>query len=89
MKKILPIVGVLVLALLFWAPWMGDGDMVARELVAQDSFQAELKPLINQYACVPDAPDAECCDGLSNHWAPFGRKVTYCEYGRWYLPFWK
>ncbi len=75
-------------ALLFWAPWTGDGDVLSRKILEKESVQKELNTLTAEHSC-SEGDLTNCCDGLSTKWAPFGKMVKYCEYGSWYAPFWE
>lgn len=86
-KKIISSIIVIVLAVLFWSPWMGleGGEDIIRKVQEDENFQAELDEL-SEHAY--DVSTGEGCDGLSSKWAPFGRQVEYCEFGSWYVSFW-
>lgn len=88
MKKIIIILVVAITAILFWSPWMGEdgGENIIRDVSQQEDLRAELDQLTSKYSYNPETKEG--CDGLSSTWAPFGRKVEYCQYGSWYVTFW-
>lgn len=90
MKKIIIIGIIIAIAIFFWSPWIGEdgGEKVIRFTQEMPQVQAEINILSSKYSCSTMIDDPNCCDGLSSSWAPFGRKVTYCKYGNWYMPFW-
>lgn len=87
MKKII-VIGVLIIAAFFWSPWMGGdgGENVIRMVQQELGVKAEMEELVSKYSYKIET--GEGCDGLSSEWAPFGRRVKYCEYGSWYISFW-
>ena len=80
----------LILGLLFWAPWMAEdgGEDTIRVIIQMPKVQTELETLTAQYGCTETNMNTDCCDGMSSSWAPFGRNVNYCDHGSWYAPFW-
>jgi len=83
MKKII-ILLITIISLFFWSPWM-DEDIV-REISQKEDVKTELELLTNKYSYNPDTKEG--CDGLSSKWAPFGRKILYCDHRSWYVTFW-
>ncbi len=77
MKKIVTITSLFILGLLFWAPWMGEdgGEKIIQDVSLRPEVRAELENI-------------KGCEGLSSSWAPFGRRVEYCEGKSWYVGFW-
>ncbi|MBP7670953.1 hypothetical protein KA119_01510 [Candidatus Gracilibacteria bacterium] len=88
MKKTIIILIVIITAILFWSPWMGEdgGENIIRQVSSQQDVRTELDELTSKYSYNPET--GEGCDGLASKWAPFGRTIQYCEYGSWYVTFW-
>ena len=78
----------LIVAFLAWAPFMGDSMDVSRALSNSKEWQSEIAAL-GDYSCSSGVVTAACCDGLSMRWVPFGRMIDFCEYGSWYVGFWR
>lgn len=89
MKKVLLIVLITITAVLFWSPWMGEdgGKDIITKLSQESDIQTEIRQLTNQHSYNAET-NPNGCDGLTSNWAPFGRKVNYCQYGSWYITFW-
>lgn len=83
MKKIIILV-IAITSLFFWSPWM-DEDII-REISQEEDVKTELDQLTNKYSYNLDTKIG--CDGLSSRWAPFGRKIKYCDHRSWYVTFW-
>ena len=64
-----------------------EGEDVIRKVQLAPENQEKVEYLRNTYPI--GSKNAEGCDGWHSEWVPFGRKVTYCEYASWYIPFWK
>lgn len=80
-----------IVGFLFWSPGMAEegGEDTARAKIQEPLVRAELDTLTEKYSCSATNMAVNCCDGMSTRWSPFGRMVEYCEYGEWYVPFWK
>lgn len=67
---------------------MGEdgGEKIIRKVAEEEEIKNQLNYLTSKNSHNP--PIAEDCDGLSSRWAPFGRKVEFCEYRNWYVAFW-
>ncbi len=88
MKKAIIILVVAIIGTLFWSPWMGEdgGENVIRKIQQQEHVKSEVEELSSKYSY--NSQTGKGCDGLSSSWAPFGRKIEYCQYGSWYVTFW-
>jgi hypothetical protein len=71
---------ILIFVILLWSPWMGEdgGENVVRKLQSFDTYKRAVELM----------KEDGFCDGVHTVWAPFGRKVKYCDRAEWYVTFW-
>jgi len=70
----------IVLFLFLWSPWMmADGG---KNAIGKVQTTADYSQIMNNVS------RDIFCDGFHTVWAPFGRKVKYCDRADWYVTFW-